>query len=64
MQLSCDYHVTSDQFIMTNVMLPCGMFKKIKFITILKISTIYFLSSLIHTHGKNNFVPCGKIYEF
>jgi hypothetical protein len=29
MQLSCDYYATSDQFIMTNVMLPCGMFQKI-----------------------------------
>jgi len=28
MQLSCDYHATSEQFIMTNVMLPRGIFKE------------------------------------
>jgi hypothetical protein len=54
MQLLCDYHATSDQFIMTNVMLPCGIFQKLLNKSKLlpkNISTI-FLRSLIHTRGQ------------
>jgi hypothetical protein len=59
MQLSYDYHATSDQFIITNVMLPCGIFKDYE-INQMYYQIFYcnhfFLRSLIHT--------CGNVYDF
>jgi hypothetical protein len=67
MQLSCDYHATSDQFLITNVMMPCGIFKEYY------INKIYYQKfNLNHIYIKvfdsymwtNHFLPHGNIYDF
>jgi hypothetical protein len=56
MRLSWDYHATNDQFITTNIMLPCGIFlkiKKIKFIT----------NFFIHTCGQIVLCHVATFYD-
>jgi len=64
MQLSCDYHATSDQFIMTNVMLPCGIFKEyqinFKNYQIVNLNHLIFKEFDSYT-WTNSFMPRGQI---
>jgi hypothetical protein len=66
MQLSCDYHATNDQFIMTIVMLSHGIFKEyyINQIYYQKIYFNHFLKVFDSYTWTNSFVPHGNVYDY
>ncbi len=62
MQLSSDYHVTGEQFIMSKCHVEKIIINQIYY-NLEKFNHLFFKVFDTYT-WTNNFVPCGNIYDF